>query len=467
MANRSVLGSQRFGEGNDRISLTDPVANQITYYCGPTEYTEYGGNGVLVWTRSIVYFGDSILSTTTPNGSGGESIPEYNHPDRLGSRMFSWTNGTYYVGLTEQVHLPFGNALNAESSRTNFSKRFTSYERSAATGLDYAQNRTYDSKQGRFTQVDPIGMGDASLVNPQSLNLYSYCYNDPINHTDPSGLGFFSFLKKLFKWILVAVAIVAAIALIVYGAPTLMILSGVFSAGSNLASALGHPTLAKILGYFAMAFGAAAGLQAAHNSMIYHFGTALKEAHETLPLWVKILAGISSVGATANSFEAKTSKKSSREQAKKICHWLQAELGLFSKIFSDLWAKTQQTGKEAGGYLAMGLSGEVGSGGREAYDWEPWTGGGEGDHSMPSEFTRWLRGKHRSIDPRNTADVWVHTHPHGTLMPSGSSVPQGSGLGTISGDYGVVADTGLQGAIITANKVMVFDANKPICTFSR
>jgi hypothetical protein len=30
------------------------------------------------------------------------------------------------------------------------------------------------------------------------LNLYAYCANDPINHTDPSGLGFFSFLKRLF-----------------------------------------------------------------------------------------------------------------------------------------------------------------------------------------------------------------------------------------------------------------------------
>jgi RHS repeat-associated protein len=131
--------------------------------------------------------------------------------------MFSWTNGTYYVGFTEQAHLPFGGALNAESSRTNFSKRFTSYERSAATGLDYAQNRTYDSKQGRFTQVDPAGMGATSFANPQSLNLYAYCANDPINNTDPSGLGFFSFLKKIWKFIAVAV-VVAVILIATHGA---------------------------------------------------------------------------------------------------------------------------------------------------------------------------------------------------------------------------------------------------------
>jgi RHS repeat-associated protein len=67
--------------------------------------------------------------------------------------------------------------------------------------LDYAVNRHYDSQQGRFTQVDPIGMQSTSLASPQTLNLYAYCTNDPVNNTDPSGLGFFSWLGKLFKGI--------------------------------------------------------------------------------------------------------------------------------------------------------------------------------------------------------------------------------------------------------------------------
>jgi hypothetical protein len=49
-------------------------------------------------------------------------------------------------------------------------------------------NRTYNAGLGRFTQVDPIAMGAVYLGNPQSLNLYAYCFNDPINHTDPDGL---------------------------------------------------------------------------------------------------------------------------------------------------------------------------------------------------------------------------------------------------------------------------------------
>jgi hypothetical protein len=57
------------------------------------------------------------------------------------------------------------------------------------------------------------------LDNPQTLNLFVYCTNDPINHIDPSGLGFFSFLKKVFsffakiaKWVAVVVAVAVLVA---------------------------------------------------------------------------------------------------------------------------------------------------------------------------------------------------------------------------------------------------------------
>ena len=79
------------------------------------------------------------------------------------------------------------------------------------TGLDYAVNRHYDPQQGRFTQVDPIGMGSASPGHPQSLNMYGYCGNDPINHLDPDGL----FWGKLFKWLGKALKIIGIVSLVV------------------------------------------------------------------------------------------------------------------------------------------------------------------------------------------------------------------------------------------------------------
>jgi RHS repeat-associated protein len=125
-----------------------------------------------------------LLATEEPNASGSELV-SYHHPDGLGTRLVTNNADTTYF---EQVSLPFGTSLNAESSGST-NRRFTSYDRSAATLLDYAVNRSYDSRQGRFTQVDPIGMDSVDLSNPQSLNLYAYCGNDPINATDPSGTG--------------------------------------------------------------------------------------------------------------------------------------------------------------------------------------------------------------------------------------------------------------------------------------
>jgi hypothetical protein len=41
-------------------------------------------------------------------------------------------------------------------------------------------------------------MDAASLSNPQTLNLYAYCGNDPINHIDPDGL-FWGAIGRFFK----------------------------------------------------------------------------------------------------------------------------------------------------------------------------------------------------------------------------------------------------------------------------
>jgi len=53
------------------------------------------------------------------------------------------------------------------------------------TGNIYLRARYYDPGLGRFTQEDGV---KGSLGNPFSLNLYAYCYNNPINYFDPTGL---------------------------------------------------------------------------------------------------------------------------------------------------------------------------------------------------------------------------------------------------------------------------------------
>ncbi len=212
-----------YGDDNQRLITQDgdDTSNYRTYYATDgdaviAEYSETPASPTAPqWSKSYIYLGARLLSTLEPNGSGGEAV-RYHHPDRLGTRVITTAAETNPMGTTavEQVALPFGTALDNESTGAT-NRRFTSYDRSATTGLDYAINRHYDSQQGRFTQVDPIGMSSTSLANPQSLNLYSYAANDPINRIAPSGLFWgkvFGFLKKVVKVVAVALAIAMAIA---------------------------------------------------------------------------------------------------------------------------------------------------------------------------------------------------------------------------------------------------------------
>jgi RHS repeat-associated protein len=62
-------------------------------------------------------------------------------------------------------------------------KLFTS-QRLDSTGLYYYGARYYDPSIGRFISPDTIVPNPA---NPQSLNRYSYCLNNPLKYVDPTG----------------------------------------------------------------------------------------------------------------------------------------------------------------------------------------------------------------------------------------------------------------------------------------
>ncbi len=110
------------------------------------------------------------------------------HQDHLGSgRKMTDTSGT----MTYRAEFdPYGKLL-LEWSQGNVanrnSKKFTGYERDAATGLDYAQARMYGSEWGRFLSPDPLGFASANKKSPKSLNRYSYVEGNPVNAIDPSG----------------------------------------------------------------------------------------------------------------------------------------------------------------------------------------------------------------------------------------------------------------------------------------
>jgi RHS repeat-associated protein len=102
----------------------------------------------------------------------------YVHQDSLSSTsVMSDSSGTSISSIS---YLPFGST---RTGSVNTTKKFTG-QRLDSTGLYYYGARYYDAGIGRFISPDTLVQ---SFSNPQTLNRYSYCLNNPLKYTDPSG----------------------------------------------------------------------------------------------------------------------------------------------------------------------------------------------------------------------------------------------------------------------------------------
>ncbi|HMO82099.1 MAG TPA: hypothetical protein PKD24_15025 [Pyrinomonadaceae bacterium] len=100
-SDNSTVQAFHYGSTNARLMALDYASNQWTIYAstgGTTlaEYTEFTEH-TPTWTKTYTYLGSSQLATVTPNGSGGEYV-EFNHPDRLGTRLVTNSGaGAFYA----------------------------------------------------------------------------------------------------------------------------------------------------------------------------------------------------------------------------------------------------------------------------------------------------------------------------------------------------------------------------------
>jgi RHS repeat-associated protein len=100
----------------------------------------------------------------------GETL-EYVHQDHL-SGMALVSDGSGYL-VSEISYYPYGST---RSGDVPTDKKFTG-QRLDGTGLYYYGARYYDPVIGRFISADIIVQNPA---NPQTLNRYSYCLNNPL-----------------------------------------------------------------------------------------------------------------------------------------------------------------------------------------------------------------------------------------------------------------------------------------------
>lgn len=108
-----------------------------------------------------------------------EKTSRYYLTDELGSpiRLLDQNGNT----LETYGYQEFGEAIYADSSQPF---TYTGYQLDPIAGTYFAQAREYNPSLGRFQAEDIIR---GNIFEPQSLNHYTYCYNNPEKYVDEDG----------------------------------------------------------------------------------------------------------------------------------------------------------------------------------------------------------------------------------------------------------------------------------------
>ena len=142
---------------------------------------------------SFIYVGIQHLARV--NGViGGSGKKFYYHNDHLGSALA--LTDEYGNKVVERDFTPFGERINTDvyddepRDLDEDESGFTGKDWDEDVGLYYYNARWYDPEVGRFISEDSVA---------DDPNLYGYCFNNPVNFTDPTGHAAEGGFKVSFK----------------------------------------------------------------------------------------------------------------------------------------------------------------------------------------------------------------------------------------------------------------------------
>jgi RHS repeat-associated protein len=173
---------------------------QVASYAGSGETTLYAGGliekvvrgGVTTWRHFIPAPG-GMAAVHLRYAGGTAPVTRFLARDHLGSvdAILNQSGGI----VVRESFTPFGrrrgvnwSGIPSSSQLTtigaNTRRGFTDHEHLDNLGLVHMNGRVYDPHIGRFLSADP---GVTAPFNGQSLNRYSYVWNNPLSLVDPSG----------------------------------------------------------------------------------------------------------------------------------------------------------------------------------------------------------------------------------------------------------------------------------------
>jgi RHS repeat-associated protein len=169
-----------------RTINNDPAYTTYYIYDGDKPILEYNANGGLLGFNLYGKGIDEILERGA-NGTDNQWHWSYFQQDHEGSvtHLTDWTGAIIERYRYDAFGAPTIYAPNwTVRTSTSYGNRFlfTGREYDGAWVYEY-RARVYHSSLGRFMSEDP------KLFDAGDYNLFRYCHNDPIDMTDPMGLG--------------------------------------------------------------------------------------------------------------------------------------------------------------------------------------------------------------------------------------------------------------------------------------
>ena len=220
---------------------------------GSTKYFIYHGMQIVFEYEDSVSDGTTYYYGLNRTHSSDGDIFVYN---AHGDTVQLVNNNAVVVSYTYDA---FGNLTNTVGNSDNAFLYCSEYF-DAETETYYLRARYYNPANGRFTQQDAWAFMDPT--DPLTLNLYTYCANNPVLYVDPSG-------NAWYHWALGAVIVAAcAVAVVATAGGAAAGIAAVASVASGTAAATAASTVAA--GAFigsATVYGTAA-LYAAGNSSL-------------------------------------------------------------------------------------------------------------------------------------------------------------------------------------------------------